>query len=116
MQGLLEKLYAQLTESARSTNRIYKSAKATQPDNYFTYSWKLRKELRPAFQTKRISLQEILKLWIPKWKSEARLRFAPLAVVLNDKEAGLLGLPAPKEVDIYTLFILMMKMFKPIKN
>jgi len=111
MQELLEQLYDDITEAAHSSNRIYKTAK--EPHDYFTHSWKLRHSLREPLGTKRISLEELLKLWIPKWKSERRIHFAPrITISLTKEEAKLLDLAEPKEVDIYELFCLMMGMFK----
>lgn len=110
MEQLLEQLYDELTEVAHSTNRIYKAAK--EPENYFTHPWKLHRPLRTSLGTKRISLEELLKLWIPKWKSEGRLQANPIRVQLLKEEAELLGLPKAKELDIYELFRLMMGLFE----
>ena len=110
MEQLLEQLYDELTEAAHSTNRIYKAAK--EPEDYFTHSWKLCRPLRTSLGTKRISLEDLLKLWIPKWKSEGRLQANPIRVQLLKEEAELLGLPKAKEVDIYELFRLMMGLFE----
>ena len=122
MERLLEQLYDDLTEAARSTNRIYKAAKL--PQDYFTHSWKVRKvrkvrkghkgceDIPPLLQAHlRLSLEGLLKLWIPKWKSEGRLKSGGEVVELTDQESRLLGLSEAKEVDIYELFRLMMGLF-----
>jgi hypothetical protein len=124
MEELLQELYNELTEAAHSTNRIYKAAK--EPEDYFTHPWKVPQSLRTALGTKRISLEELLKLWIPKWKSEGRLQTNPITLQLSDEEAELFGFPKdkgkakdkakakaqPKKVDIYELFRLMMGLFE----
>jgi len=116
MEELLEQLYDDLTEAARSTNRIYKAAKL--PQDYFTHSWKVRKvrkdreDIPPLLQgSLRLSLEGLLKLWVPKWKSEGRLKSGGEAVELTDQESRLLGLREAKVVDIYELFSLMMGLF-----
>lgn len=116
MEGLLEQLYDDLTEAARSTNRIYKAAKL--PQDYFTHTWKVRKVRKVREDTStllqahlRLSLEGLLKLWIPKWKSEGRLKSGGEVVELTDQESRLLGLSEAKEVDIYELFRLMMGLF-----
>ena len=119
MQKLLEQLYDELTDAARSTNRIYKAAKI--PQDYFTYAWKLKHHLRDRLGTKRISLEQLLQLCIPKWKSEGRLKVrssTDLSILLNEQEAELLGLGGSRQIDIYELFRLMMGMFETphIKN
>ena len=110
MQQLLERLYDELTDTARSTNRIYKIAK--KPQNYFTYAWKLKKNLQSFAETKKMSLEQLLKLWIPKWKSEGRLKNG--LVELTDQESRLLGLEEAKVVDVNELFCLMMGLFQRI--
>ena len=110
MEQLLEQLYDDLTEVAHSTNRIYKAAK--DPQDYFTHPWKLRHDVRGILGTKRISLEELLKLWIPKWKSEGRLRTRPVSLKLTKEEAEMFMLYEAKEVDIYELFRSMMGLFE----
>ena len=108
MQELLESLYDDLTEAARSTNRIYKAAK--EPHNYFTHEFKLRHDLRELFGKKYISLEQVLKLWIPRWKSEGRLRYGPTRVLLNEEEARILETKAG-EVLLPDLYSRMMGFF-----
>ena len=126
MEALLEQLYDDLTETALSTNRIYKEAKI--PQNYFTYSWKLKRSLRNTklfLGIKRFSLEQLLQLWIPKWKSEGRLKVKQsgqsgqsghsgqsITIELNQQESELLGLRGAKEVNIYELFSLMIGLFQ----
>jgi hypothetical protein len=111
MQEMLEGLYDELTEAARSTNRIYKSAK--EPQDYFTHEFKLKHEARPTFGKKYISLEEVLKLWIPKWKSEERLKYNPTRVLLNKEEGRILETEAG-EVLLPYLYCIMMNLFLPL--
>jgi hypothetical protein len=124
MEELLQELYNELTKAAHATNRIYKTAK--EPEDYFTHPWKVSHSLRTALGTKRISLEELLKLWIPKWKSEGRLQTNPITLQLSKEEADLFCFPKEKDkdkdkdkakaqpikVDIYELFHLMMGLFE----
>jgi hypothetical protein len=111
MQELLESLYDDLTEAARSTNRIYKAAK--EPQDYFSHEFKLRHDVRDVFGKKYISLEEVLKLWIPRWKREGRLKYNPTRVLLNKEEGRILETEAG-EVLLPYLYCIMMNLFLPL--
>jgi len=108
MQQMLENLYDELSEAARLTNRIYKAAK--EPQDYFTHEFKLKQEARPTFGKKYISLEQILKVWIPKWKSEGRLKYNPPTLEINEEEARIFD-TKKGIVQLPQLYSLMMSLF-----
>jgi hypothetical protein len=111
MEKMLETLYDDLTEAARSTNRIYKAAK--EPQDYFTHEFKLKHGVRDVFGKKYISLEQLLKLLIPKWKSEGRLKYNPTRVLLNEEEAKTFETKVA-EVELSDLYCIMMNLFLPL--
>jgi hypothetical protein len=98
LQTLLEKMYDELTDCAISSKKIYYAAK--EPQDYFTYEFKLKPAARKALGVKRISLEKLLAQWTPIWKRENRLNINGSVVRLG-KEAELLGLEPEVEVDVY---------------
>ena len=99
-QTLLECLYDDLTESAISAKAIYKQAK--QSTDLFTHQFKLKKSARAMLGMKYASMEELLDLWLPRWKSEGRLSANGYLVRVGKEEAELLGLRKDSEHDVYS--------------
>lgn len=101
LQKLLEHLYDDLTDAAISAKTIYKEAK--KPTDLFTHTFKLTRAARSVLEMKYASMEEILDLWLPRWKSEGRLSANGYWVRVGREEAELLGFQAESEHDVYTL-------------
>lgn len=100
LQDLLEHLYDDLTEAAISAKAIYKQAK--QPTDLFTHSFKLKKSVRHVLGKRYASMEELIDLWLPRWKSEGRLSANGYLVRVGKEEAKLLGLREDSEHDVYS--------------
>jgi hypothetical protein len=97
IKSLLYKLDDLICDSIESTKKIYYKAK--EPQDYFTHRFKLTPEAREFFQTKSLSLQDILTLWLPTWK------LSPNGgqVQIPQPQASLLHLPTETWLDIYSI-------------
>jgi len=90
---LLEKMYDDLTDAASRSHRIYKSLQDK----------KLTPEAREILGKKRVSIQELLDLWIPIWKAENRLSANGDVVQVSAVEAKLLKFQPDEKVCVYRL-------------
>lgn len=100
LQDLLERLYDDLTDAAINAKRIYKQSR--KPTDLFTHSFKLTSAAREVLEKKYASMEELLELWLPRWKSEGRLSANGYWIRLGKEEAELLGLQEEFECDVYT--------------
>ena len=109
LQKLLESLYDDLTEAAISAKTIYKQAK--QPTDLFTHQFKLKKAARAILGRKYASMEELIDLWLPQWKSEGRLSANGYLVRVGE-EAELLGLRKDSEHDVYSFANYLTRLFE----
>ncbi len=114
LQRLLESMYDELTDAAIGAKKIYYAAK--EPQDYFTHPFKLKKEVRDILGVRRISVDGLLKLWIPRWKEEGRLNRNGSVVRVGDEEARLLGFHPQEEVDVYDLCARVWTLFDEYPN
>jgi hypothetical protein len=101
LQDLLETMYDDLTDAAILAKKIYYASKV--PRDFFTHPFRLHESARRLLGVKRISLEELLKLWIPRWKREGRLNANGSRVRLGKEEAQLVGYEPEEEVSVYDL-------------
>jgi hypothetical protein len=109
LQDLLERLYDDLTDAAISAKTIYKQAK--QPTDLFTHSFKLTRAARVVLERKYASMEDIINLWLPRWKSEGRLSANGYWIRLG-KEAELLGFAPESEHDVYRIASHLTRLFE----
>lgn len=97
IKSLLYKLDDLICDSIESTKRIYYKAK--EPQDYFTHRFKLSHEAREFFQTKSLSLQDIVTLLLPTWKLSPN----GFQVTLPTQQAEFLHLP--ESTDVYSIAV-----------
>jgi hypothetical protein len=103
LSAKLEKLYDELTDLTSRTYRIYKIAKQMRKEDLYSTPFTLKPSAAKYFEKEKMSVEEILNLWIPVWKSEDRLGVSGKTIRLPQKEATLLHMSAEEPVNVYDL-------------